>query len=181
MTTKRASQMVSLLNFKLYFLNILQSKIHTITSNVYLLDPNWILLFTNTHIIFSLSGSGNNFTNLAPPKKIMTCENQASSIQCLTSDVKSNVIYWTNGADNQKRVTKMNLENNTRSNLAYSGLHSPNGIAFDWITSNVYFLDTQMSCIVVCSTRSDNCATVVQEPLNQINQPIDIALHPNEG
>ncbi len=54
----------------------------------------------------------------------------------------------------------------------------PEGIAFDWITGNIYFADSNYSHIGVCRNDSSVCSVLVQEA---IDKPRDIAVHPNEG
>lgn len=59
-----------------------------------------------------------------------------------------------------------------------TGLLLPEGIAFDWITGNIYFADSNYSHIGVCRNDSSMCAVLIQEA---IDKPRDIALHPNLG
>lgn len=54
----------------------------------------------------------------------------------------------------------------------------PEGIAFDWITGNIYFADSNYSHIGVCRNDTSVCAVLVQEA---IDKPRDIAVHPNQG
>lgn len=146
---------------------------------IFVLDPDWMLIFTTRTRIFSLSGSGDDFLSLEQPKNIM--HENAASIQFITSDERSKDIYWTDASYVQKGVYKMSLKKAT-SKLQFvdSGLYFPNGIAFDWVTGNVYLIDSKMGIIVICGNNVTKCATIVQETTYH-SDLIDIALHPNHG
>lgn len=59
-----------------------------------------------------------------------------------------------------------------------SGLGAPEDLAIDWITGNIYFTDSEMQHIGVCSKNGEKCTVIVNK---DINKPRGIALNPAEG
>ncbi len=82
----------------------------------------------------------------------------------------------------QEGVYRMNINETEEPDLIVdSGVFYPEGIAFDWITSNIYFADKLLGYIAVCAQNPTKCAIVVQITRFGENRFSDIALHPNRG
>ncbi len=93
-------------------------------------------------------------------------------------------VYWTNIAGGDEGVYRSSVDPNHSEYpdvnvVVDSGIYLPMGIAFDWITGNVYFADTKWRLIAVCGYNSTSCAVIIKEPSDASIK--DIALHPNLG
>ncbi|XP_053391394.1 low-density lipoprotein receptor-like [Mercenaria mercenaria] len=70
-------------------------------------------------------------------------------------------------ANNGKVVyrTKLDGSNNQREPLATidTGVENVTSVAVDWVTSNIYMVDSAAGTIVVCSWKGDNCAVLVSD------------------
>ncbi|CAL8124472.1 unnamed protein product [Orchesella dallaii] len=62
--------------------------------------------------------------------------------------------------------------------VADSGIGKADGIAFDWITENLYLADSKRNEIVVCKLGVDACSVLVTQ---HVNSAQDLVVHPNEG
>ncbi|ODM90172.1 Low-density lipoprotein receptor-related protein 4 [Orchesella cincta] len=93
-------------------------------------------------------------------------------------DARNNLVYWTDASPHAETIYRATLDGKNTSIVADSGLLLPEGIAFDWITGNIYFADSNLSHIAVCRNDSTFCSVLIQET---IDKPRGIALHPNQG
>lgn len=67
------------------------------------------------------------------------------------------------------------MDGSQRELLITSGLSSPEDLAIDWITKNIYFTDSEMKHIGVCSYDGLHCTIVLNK---YVNKPRGIALNP---
>ena len=96
-------------------------------------------------------------------------------------DIKSNCVYW---ADNGfKTIERQCLNSNESEILVSSDLGIIEGMALDWISNNLYFVDTNRLKIELISTdirHSGIMRRTVVGPTD-LRKPKDIALHPRAG
>lgn len=59
-----------------------------------------------------------------------------------------------------------------------AGLGAPEDLAIDWITGNIYFTDSEMQHIGVCSNDGHLCTVLVSV---DIDKPRGIVLNPSQG
>lgn len=91
-------------------------------------------------------------------------------------------VYWTNVAEGAEGVYKSGVDINISRHpdvIVDTGLYLPMGIAFDWVTGNIYFVEKKWCLIAVCALNQTSCAVVIKESSDARIR--DIALHPNEG
>lgn len=87
-------------------------------------------------------------------------------------------IYWTDIALNTESIMKAKEDGTQIEVLLTAGLSSPEDIAIDWLTGNLYFTDRQYMHVAVCSNDGNHCTSLVNQ---DIHQPRGIALYPQEG
>lgn len=59
-----------------------------------------------------------------------------------------------------------------------SGLGTPEDLAIDWITGNIYFTDTEIQHIGVCTNDGMYCTVLVKKA---VDKPRSIVLNPLDG
>lgn len=62
--------------------------------------------------------------------------------------------------------------------LVTAGLGAPEDLAVDWLTGNIYFTDSELRHIGVCTNDGNHCVVLINE---DIHKPRGIALNPVEG
>lgn len=62
--------------------------------------------------------------------------------------------------------------------IVTSGLGAPEDLAVDWITGNIYFTDSELQHIGVCTNDGMHCAILINK---DIQKPRGLVLHPEEG
>lgn len=62
--------------------------------------------------------------------------------------------------------------------LVKSGLKQPEGIAIDWYTDNIYFTESEISHIGVCTNDGQHCTVLISK---NVQKPRGIVLNPNKG
>ncbi|XP_053949774.1 putative vitellogenin receptor isoform X2 [Anastrepha ludens] len=87
-------------------------------------------------------------------------------------------IYWTNIRNEAESIVKANVDGTNHEILLTSGLDSPEDLAVDWLTGNIYFSDNTMHHIAVCSNNGLYCTALVSV---DVHQPRGIALWPQRG
>jgi len=94
-------------------------------------------------------------------------------------DVKNGIVMWTDVTEGKEAVhrAKINGEGGMET-VIDTGLLLPEGIAFDWITGNIYLTDSNRTHIIACSNDGSICSVIIQELMDK---PREIALHPIEG
>ncbi len=106
--------------------------------------------------------------------------------QFVTTDARKSQIFWSdvgNGFDTQptsyKSIVNETNQNETPEVLMDSGLYEPRRISFDWITGNIYFMDSFTKRILACSQQVLVRCTVIHKQLE--GKPYAIALSTNTG
>lgn len=121
-----------------------------------------------------------HFESFQPTVHILYPSNSYTSLDTvgITFDARNKHVYWTDRRSKNVYRTTLDKPGNPEVITDNSRLQSPEGIAFDWITGNVYFKDKVLGEIIVCRNDSRNkCGTILAEP-----QALrDLALHPNLG
>lgn len=87
-------------------------------------------------------------------------------------------IYWTDVYSGSEAIVRANEHGSDRELLVSSGLGSPEDLAVDWITGNIYFTDADMQHIGVCTNDGMKCAIIVNK---DIHKPRGIVLNPAAG
>lgn len=59
-----------------------------------------------------------------------------------------------------------------------AGLGTPEDLAVDWVTNNIYFTDAEFHHIGVCTNDGVHCTILVNK---DIHKPRGIVLDPNNG
>lgn len=98
-----------------------------------------------------------------------------------TTDVKNNLVYWTASEKGQTVVYRSVLSwplPVIKQIFVNTGIYEANGISYDWITGNIYFIDSKTRQIIVCPPiNATRCAVVLED----FSVPSKIALDPNRG
>ncbi|KRT81424.1 EGF-like domain containing protein, partial [Oryctes borbonicus] len=87
-------------------------------------------------------------------------------------------VYWTDIFSGHESITRSAEDGSNRDLLVTTGLGAPEDLAIDWVTGNIYFTDSEMQHIGVCSNNGDRCSVIVNE---DIDKPRGIVLNPAEG
>ncbi|XP_049533845.1 putative vitellogenin receptor [Anopheles darlingi] len=87
-------------------------------------------------------------------------------------------VYWTDIAHKTESIERAQEDGSKRELLLTAGLISPEDIALDWLTGNIYFSDSGQMHIAVCSNDGFYCKAIVQEKLHK---PRGLALLPQNG
>lgn len=89
-----------------------------------------------------------------------------------------NYVYWTDISFKTEAIERAQEDGSKRELLLTSGLASPEDIALDWLTGNIYFSDSGHMMIAVCSNDGFFCTMLIQDSLHK---PRGIALLPQNG
>lgn len=96
------------------------------------------------------------------------------NVVATTSDMKSNTIYWSDMETKQiMRLTK----GQDAEVFISSGLSLVEGLAFDWVTKNLYWLDSKLNTIEVTSQDTKHRMILINQ---NITQPRGLSLDPAE-
>lgn len=97
----------------------------------------------------------------------------------MSFDARNEKIFWTDH-EVPGRVYRSSVHTPDVPEVLYNlPLDKPRGIAFDWITGNLYFADHQLHKIFVCRSVPPNYCTTLSGVSN--HDTFEIALHPNLG
>ncbi|CAL8127285.1 unnamed protein product [Orchesella dallaii] len=135
-------------------------------------DPKWKLIYATKSDVGMISRSTSGRERIS-----QITHNDGRPVG-ITYDARNNLTYWTDASPYSEAIYRGTLDGKKIEVVADSGLLLPEGIAFDWITGNIYFADSNLSHIAVCRNDTNFCSVLIQE---RIDKPRDIALHPNEG
>ncbi|KAF5291298.1 hypothetical protein FQA39_LY03449 [Lamprigera yunnana] len=87
-------------------------------------------------------------------------------------------VYWTEIMVGHESIVQ-SLEDGTHKRvLVTSGLDTPEDLAVDWITGNIYFTDAEIKHIGVCSNDGMYCTVLVSEG---VQNPRSVVLYPQKG
>ncbi|XP_040174027.1 putative vitellogenin receptor [Anopheles arabiensis] len=87
-------------------------------------------------------------------------------------------VYWTDISHKTESIERSLEDGSDRVQLLTAGLISPEDIALDWLTGNIYFSDSGQMHIAVCSSDGYHCRAIVQD---ELHKPRGIALLPQNG
>lgn len=107
--------------------------------------------------------------------------NPSGSPRFVTTNARKNSVFWSDYADYEEAVYKTVFDSKSEeiaNVFVDSNVYTPAGVAFDWITGNLYIVDTNLTHIAVCAQNPTRCNVIFRD---HSTRPVDIALHPNEG
>ncbi|XP_022903502.2 vitellogenin receptor [Onthophagus taurus] len=87
-------------------------------------------------------------------------------------------VYWTEIASSHESIVRSLEDGDHRETLVTSGLGAAEDLALDWVTGNIYFTDSEMQHIGVCTKNGHHCTVIVNK---DIHKPRGIALNPTDG
>ncbi len=96
----------------------------------------------------------------------------------ITSDARNETVYWTDTTVERPAIYMSKLRDSPPQRQPQvfldTGIMMPEGIAFDWKHHNLYFADSKLRKIFVCTQKIPTiCAVVIQEDFD--NKPCGIA------
>nr|QQK84939.1 vitellogenin receptor [Chrysoperla nipponensis] len=83
-------------------------------------------------------------------------------------------IYWTDVHVDNEAIVRAEPDGSNRELLITSGLSAPEDLAIDWITGNIYFTDSELQHIGVCTNDGLHCTIIANK---YISKPRGIVLH----
>ncbi|XP_053677992.1 putative vitellogenin receptor [Anopheles nili] len=87
-------------------------------------------------------------------------------------------VYWTDISSKTESIERSLEDGSDREQLLTAGLISPEDLAIDWLTGNIYFSDSGQMHIAVCSSDGYHCKAIIHE---ELHKPRAIALLPQNG
>lgn len=87
-------------------------------------------------------------------------------------------VYWTSIEPLQQSLSRMSHNGSQSEVIALNGVGSPEGLAVDWWTDNIYFTDAIFNHISVCGNFGRHCLALVAEGLHK---PRGLALNPSSA
>lgn len=162
-------------------------------------DPNLKIIFGGDKWIgvIERDENGTEYTEKIFPRETENSTYSDFSVRGVTYDVRRRLIFWTDdGSQTTPRysgsranrppkirpVYRTSLDSPTEPETMFSiTVMNPNGIAFDWITGNLYFTDIGLKQIIACRTDVWNKCAVIVSQRHGLTRPMDVVLHPNLG
>ena len=95
------------------------------------------------------------------------------NVVATTSDMINNVIYWSDMES--KKIMKMKRGEGAVP-LIESGLSLVEGLAYDWVAENLYWLDSKLNNIQVSTSEGHNRMILINQ---NISQPRGLSLDPS--
>jgi hypothetical protein len=104
----------------------------------------------------------------------------AESVVGLDVDVKNGIVYWADSVKNaiMKSALKPNGDLLWTKIVTDKYVFTPQGLAFDWVTNKIYWIDRYLKKIEVIDTDGTYRFTLVS---TKLHKPRSIALHPKSG
>jgi DNA-binding beta-propeller fold protein YncE len=87
-------------------------------------------------------------------------------------------VYWTDITSGKESIVKL-TPGKSKEVLLTAGLETPEDLAVDWLTGNIYFTDANLTRIGVCTSTGYYCTQLVAT--DAMDKPRAIALHPAES
>uniref|UniRef100_A0A8C4S884 Low density lipoprotein receptor-related protein 8, apolipoprotein e receptor n=1 Tax=Erpetoichthys calabaricus TaxID=27687 RepID=A0A8C4S884_ERPCA len=122
------------------------------------------LMFINRHEIRKIDLIKKDYTQIVPMLK---------NAVALDVDVASNKLYWCDLFHH-----RIYSEASHQITIIDSHLHSPEGLAMDWVHKNLYWTDSGNKSISVATTDGMKRKTLID---SELGEPRGIALDPREG
>lgn len=126
------------------------------------------LIFANRQDIRRLLFDSSDYTEMVPEQR---------GAIALDYDFESGYIFWTDVIDENIRRTKM-YDSSIVEDLVKINLHTPDGIAVDWINKKLYWTDTGVDMIEVSDFDGKNRLQLVT---TNLEEPRAIVVHPSLG
>lgn len=126
------------------------------------------LIFANRQDIRRLLFDSSDYTEMVPEQR---------GAIALDYDFESGYIFWTDVIDENIRRTKMH-DSSVVEDLVKINLHTPDGIAVDWINKKLYWTDTGVDMIEVSDFDGKNRLQLVT---TNLEEPRAIVVHPSLG
>lgn len=126
------------------------------------------LIFANRQDIRRLLFDSSDYTEMVPKQR---------GAIALDYDFESGYIFWTDVIDENIRRTKMH-DSSVVEDLVKINLHTPDGIAVDWINKKLYWTDTGVDMIEVSDFDGKNRLQLVT---TNLEEPRAIVVHPSLG
>lgn len=99
--------------------------------------------------------------------------------QAIGVSFDGNSFYWTEISEGKESLVKYSPSSRKKEVLLTAGLESPENLAVDWLTGNIYFTDAGRAHIAICTNTGLYCTQLVN--MNQMQHPRGIVLHPTES
>ncbi|XP_072540428.1 low-density lipoprotein receptor-related protein 8 isoform X3 [Salminus brasiliensis] len=129
------------------------------------------LMFTNRHEIRRIDLVKRDYTQVVPTLK---------NAVALDVDVTTNKMYWCDLFHRKIFSAYINKASNSseQNTLIDSALHSPEGIAVDWIHKNIYWTDSGHKTISVATSDGKKRKVLLD---TELGEPRAIAVDPRQG
>lgn len=144
-------------------------------------DPSWKILYATSDQIFLIPGDGTALEEVYIPPQ--------ASVISVTYDAKHELVYFiANMTQSDKHeppqtiVLRKAISSNVEDTIYITnlGLLSPNSIAFDYVTGNIYYIESFFKRITVCGNSvSNDCAVVLIS--TTLSTGHSLTLHPKES
>ena len=100
---------------------------------------------------------------------------EVKNVVATSSDMANGIIYWSDMET--KKIMKLKKGESKPEEVISSGLALVEGLAFDWVGRNLYWLDSKLNSIEVSDEQGDKRMILVNE---NITQPRGLSLDPDE-
>ena len=87
--------------------------------------------------------------------------------------------YWTEYAEGKESIVKYQPSTKIKEVLLTTGIETPEDVAVDWFTGNIYFTDQSKSSIAVCTNNGYHCTQLVNSSI--IEKPRALVVHPPDA